>query len=340
MFLSSIITIVFIAIFVLPSICRADTTKVSDIIVPEVFNPYVINRTVELSNLVQSGIVQNTTEFDRLAQGGGRTINMPHFNDLTGDDEVLSDSAALTPAKITTGQDVAILIQRGRAWSVNDLSSVFAGSDPMKAIADLVANFWVRKMQTTLLAILKGVFSVASMTGKVHDIHNEAGDAGCFTSSTFIDATQTMGDAKEILTGIMMHSATEASLAKQDLITTVVPSDGSPAVKYYMGKQVIIDDSCPVDGTDYTTYIFGQGAIALGNANLPVDVETARDALSGENILVNRKAYIMHPRGIKFLDGSVAGLTPTNTEFEAAANWLRVYDEKKIRIVKFVHKLK
>ena len=32
-------------------------TRIADIIVPEVFNPYVIQRTAELSSLVQSGIV-------------------------------------------------------------------------------------------------------------------------------------------------------------------------------------------------------------------------------------------------------------------------------------------
>ena len=34
-------------------------TTLSDIIVPELFNPYVIQKTLEKSALVQSGIVQN-----------------------------------------------------------------------------------------------------------------------------------------------------------------------------------------------------------------------------------------------------------------------------------------
>jgi len=36
-------------------------TTLSDIIVPELFNPYVIQKTLEKSALVQSGIVQNLT---------------------------------------------------------------------------------------------------------------------------------------------------------------------------------------------------------------------------------------------------------------------------------------
>ena len=74
----------------------ADPTKtvISDVIVPEVFNPYVIERTAELSAFYQSGIIARTPELDRLASSGGKLINMPFWEDLTGDDEVLSDTKA------------------------------------------------------------------------------------------------------------------------------------------------------------------------------------------------------------------------------------------------------
>ena len=97
-------------------------TKILDVIVPEVFNPCVVQRIMELFALYNSGIIENNEELDKLALAGGKTINMPYWNDLTGDDEVLSDSAALTPAKITSGQDVAVLFMRGKAWSANDLA--------------------------------------------------------------------------------------------------------------------------------------------------------------------------------------------------------------------------
>lgn len=34
-------------------------TKIADVIVPSVFNPYVIQRTMQLSALVQSGIISD-----------------------------------------------------------------------------------------------------------------------------------------------------------------------------------------------------------------------------------------------------------------------------------------
>lgn len=52
-------------------------TKIADVIVPELFNRYVINRTMELSAFFQSGIVVNSPEFDALASEAARTHNMP-----------------------------------------------------------------------------------------------------------------------------------------------------------------------------------------------------------------------------------------------------------------------
>ena len=62
-------------------------TTLSDVIVPELFNPYVINKTMELSALFQSGIITNNPEFDRLASEAAPVHNMPFFEDLTGESE-------------------------------------------------------------------------------------------------------------------------------------------------------------------------------------------------------------------------------------------------------------
>lgn len=316
-------------------------TQISDIIVPEVFNPYVIQRTMELSALVQSGIIANSTEFDKLASSGGKLVNMPYFNDLDGDDEVLSDSTALTPAKITASQDVAALLIRGKSWAVNELAAQLAGADPMAAIATLVGGYWARMLQKTALATLKGIFAAASMSANVLDISSESGDAAKISASTFMDALQKLGDHQGDLTGVFMHSATKTALKKQNLITTIRPSD-SAEFEVFQDRRVIVDDGCPVPSTGvYTTYAFGNGALALGNGvdSAITQTETARDALAGDDLLVNRKAYILHPRGVKFTNTSVAGATPSNTELETSTNWERVYDAKAIRIVKFVHKL-
>lgn len=311
-------------------------------IVPEVWQSYVVQRTMELSELVQSGIVQHSEEFDRLASAPSRTVHMPFWNDLTGEDEVMKVEGDLVPDKIAADKDEAVILRRAKAWGTHDLAAALAGSDPAKAIADLVAAFWARRMQAALLATLDGVFAAATMSGNVHDITAQYGMDGVFTGETFIDAVQKLGDAKSQLVGIMMHSATEAHLAKQNLIQVMQPADGSPAVSTYMGKRVIVDDGCPaLTGGKYVTYIFGLGAVAYGNGAPvgQVPVETERKALASEEYLVNRKTWILHPRGVAFQSASVTGISPTNVELAKATNWKRVWQPKAIRMVRFVHLL-
>ncbi len=314
------------------------TTRIQDVVVPEVFNPYVIQRTAELSKLVRSGIVVPNPELDKLALAGGKLINMPYWDDLNGDDEVLSDDGALTPDKITAKRDVAVLLMRGKAWSVNDLARALSGDDPMKAIGDLVAEYWVRMEQKTLFKTLEGAFKGTNSNTNVHDI-SALGADNKFTGTTFIDAKTKLGDAADKLTAIAVHSAVFAELEKQNLIEYIPNSQGIVEFPSYLGKAVIVDDGCPKEGDVYTTYLFGRGAVGRGEGAAPVPTETDRDSLAGDDILINRRHFILHPRGIKFKNASVAGDSPTNAELAEAANWERVYEPKNIRIVQFKHKI-
>ncbi len=331
-------------------------TTLQDVIVPELFNPYVINRTMELSALVQSGIIVNDTEFDRLASQAAPTVNMPFFEDLTGESEQVIEGADLTDNKIESNKDVAAIIRRAKMWSATDLSAALAGSDPMQAIATLVARFWERDMQKELISILGGIFGTipageegtppadTRLASNLLDISTLSGNAAKWSGSAFIDAEQKLGDAKAQLTGIVMHSATEATLKKQNLLETVQPSN-DVGFHTYQGKRVIVDDGCPVDsGGIYTTYLFGNGAVALGNGNpvgfVPTETDRAKRKGSGIDYLINRKTMILHPRGIAFTNTNVAKTEgPSRAELGDPANWKPVYESKQIRVVAFKHKL-
>jgi hypothetical protein len=192
-------------------------TKVSDILAPEIWNGYGAQRSVELSAFWRSGIVAAVQGLE--IPTGGATINMPLFNALTGTAQRLSDSAALETKKITASKDVAVIQLLGDSWSTNDLAGALSGADPAKAIADLLAEYWAIQMQSQVVSLLKGVFSAASMSANVSDISAGGSEAvRAFNQNTFIDASQKLGDAKGRVTAIAMHSATEAYLAKQQMI--------------------------------------------------------------------------------------------------------------------------
>lgn len=309
-------------------------TRIANIIKPSVFNPYVVERTNELSALYKSGIIVPVPDLN-LAGKGGTLVNVPFWNDLSGADEVLSEISPLTPGAITAGQDIAVLHARGKAWGVNDLAKALSGDDPMGAIADLVAEYWARRMQALTIATLTGAFAASSMSGLVKDIHSESGDAAKFTGDTFVDACQLLGDAKGKLTAVIMHSAVEANLLKRGLIDYIPEADGKSSLPFFQGKRVIVDDTMPTATGQYTSYIFGAGALGYGEGGAPVPTETDRDSLQGDDILINRKHFVLHPRGVKW-KGTPSGVSPTNEELATGTNWERVYEAKSIRIVKFV----
>lgn len=333
----------------------------SDVIVPELFTPYVIKKTMEKSALFQSGIVANNSEFDKLASQASPTASMPFFEDLTGESEPVIEGKDLTADGIGSKLDVAAIIRRAKMWSATDLSAALAGKDPMEAIASLVADFWARDMQKELVAELKGIFGTITgaaetewtsdttlLASNICDISGGSGNAAKWSGSAFIDAEQCLGDAKTLLTGVCMHSAVEAALKKQNLIETVQPSS-DVAFGVYQGKRVIVDDGCPYTGSGtnmvFSTYLFGEGAIALGNGSpvgfVPTETDRDKKKGSGVDYLINRKTSILHPRGVAFTSKVVANIKegPTRAELSDPKNWNPVYESKQIRIVEFRHKI-
>ncbi len=329
-------------------------TRLSDIIEPTVFMDYVVDRTKERSALYQSELVVDDPRVTELAMGGGSIFHMPFWNDLTAtESNVGSDDPAQesTPEKIRADDERAHKHFRNQSWASMDLASAVAGDDPMKRVADLVADYWARDMQNTLIASLDGVIAdnVANDSGDmVHDVATDAvgapADAELIGPDAVITAKQTMGDAAEDLTAIAMHSVPYSRLQKLDQIdfrnTSEKGSAGGLQIPFYLGYRVIVDDGCPaVVGTNritYTSYLLGRGSVALGEgrARVPVEVDRlpATGKGEGQEVLYNRRHFILHPRGIDFTAATVTGKSPTNTELRLATNWNRVYQRKSIRV--------
>ena len=314
-------------------------TRLSDVIVPDVWNPYIIERTAELSELFQSGVVQPVEELNAFVSEGGNTINMPFWQDLTGDDEVLSATGtALTVNAIGSAQDVAVVLARGKAWGVNELAAQLSGGDPMAAIGDLVADYWARRFQAAAISILTGVFeSMAAESPAVNtlDISALSGAASDIDAVALLDAQQLLGDAKSRLTAIAMHSQVENALAKQGVIDYIQPQNVGPRIPMYQDKRVIVDDSIPVSGSTYDTYLFGPGALgyAEGTSSKVTQTEVGREHLKGEDELVTRRHFILHPRGVAWA-GTATGGGPANSVLDDAASWSRVYEAKNVRMVR------
>ena len=106
------------------------STKISNVVVPEVYNPYVIGKSIELNKFIASGIATRDPDlqFPNMNRKvkGGKTIHIPFWKSLIdatdADDEVMDDSTSPTINNIEAGESVAAILIRTKIWGANDLA--------------------------------------------------------------------------------------------------------------------------------------------------------------------------------------------------------------------------
>lgn len=336
----------------------AGTTRLSDLIVPEIFSPYTQQMTEQKSRLITSGAVARDSKLDSDLAGGGLTFNNPSFKDLDNDEEnVSTDNPAdiSTPNKIQTLSEIQVRLSRNNSWSSMDLATVLAGADPMQAISNRVSGYWVRRLQQVFLATAKGVFAdnAAAPVGTEHvqndmtlDIKGASYVAGVtsFSAEAFLDATLTMGDSMDDLGMVFVHSVVYNRMQKNNLIDFIPDADGKVNIPTFLGRQVIVDDSMPVTSGVFESWMFGSGAFRLGMGSPAVPTEVQRIAASGngsgQDTLHNRVEWALHPVGCSYIGTSPAGgpsNAATSNNLASAGSWQRAFAERKqIKIARLI----
>ncbi len=328
----------------------------SDIIIPEIFTPYVIEQTTQRDAFLASGVVQPMAELN--ATEGGDFINVPFWKaNLSGDFEVLSDSTSLTPGKITADKQVGVILHRGRAFEARDLAALAAGADPMAAIGAKIADYVANQRQKDLLSCLAGVFGTLGTTSSSAaffglTIDGESGDTPTTLSPRHVaEARSLLGDQGDKLAAVAMHSKVYYDLVERRAIdyvgtgdargTSTTQSGGSIAAAFgdvqvptFMGLRVIVSDDVQTEGTggstEYATYFFTQGAVASGE-QLGMQTETDRDILAKSDAMSIDLHYVYHPVGAKW---GVTTTNPTRAQLATVGNWSKVYETKNLGIVR------
>lgn len=332
------------------------TTRIQDLIIPEVFEPYLADEITRKTNLIQSGTVTRDSKLDSLLNGGGSSFNIPFYDNLSDTlESIATDNPAdiIVPNKNTASNLVVHRCVRTSAWEVADLDEMLSGDDPMGFIASRVADYRLGRLQEQFLSVVKGIFANnATATDTYHtqndqrlDISGASYSAGVtdFSVDALIDAISLMGDAQDGLGMIMVHPRVFANMQKQDIIDTRIPSGASAPVRYYNGYQIILNNNMPVDqnGKIFSTYIFGQNQFKLGFGAVkkPLDVKEHPEQGNGYGVttMYNRWCNAFAPKGYSFVvtPQSVGG--PSNTEFETAGSWQRVCgDVRSVKMVELV----
>lgn len=330
------------------------TTTLQDAVIPEVYASYMSLVGTEATRFFDSGIVVQNPMLDARASGPSQITNLPFWNDLDANSEpdIITDNPSdkSIADKITAGKQVGHTAYLHKSWSSMDLVSALAGDDPASRILAMTNLYWARQFQRRLIASSLGVYrdNVASDGG---DMVLDVSTSGSVTDSNRISkysanqAELTLGDALGSITAMSVHSAVFKRLRDLDMIDYVQPSAESGLVAatpqgtpMYQGKMLVVDDGMPtfLNGSNvcYMSILFGNGAFGYGVGAPKVPVEVARDQTAGngggEDILHERRHWLLHPFGYRFDASSVASQSATTAELGLAANWTRVVDRKLI----------
>lgn len=329
-------------------------TRLTDAFVYPVYMSYTSLDNPEKTAFFQSGIVASNELLNATARGPGKTVEVPFWNDLdpTIEPDYTNDDPAdlAVPDKITSANMVARKAFMHKAWSDMDLVAELTGSDPMAHIRNRFGTWWMRQWQRRLIATCVGVVAdnVANDASDMGLDISATGD-GIFNREAFTLASFTLGDNTGGLRAIGVHSKIMARMSLNDEIIYLPDSQGNLIIPTYMGARVIMDDNLPVlsgSGTDsvYLSILFGGNAFGFGGIEgssigfgegipqLPAytdRIELAGNG-GGQEIIGERKTWMLHPFGFSWVEGSLTEFSPTLADLRLAAHWNRVVSRKQV----------
>lgn len=321
-------------------------TRLTNVIVPEVFTAYSMAPSIYKSRFYKSGAMSENGGISSLLGGGGDIYSLPFWNDTVGTSgDIPSETVDSTVNNLTTAKQTFRKQLREKAWGANDVSSVFAGSDGVQAAAERVSDYWAQAFDKIGIATMQGVIA--------DNIANDSSDLANVTAAIFSDdgvidtqallgenGTLTGGDLNGNFTAIVVHPSVYALMRKQDVIDFVPISGQARPLEFYMNMQVIVDRNAPVNSTLYDTYILKAGALQIGMTDqgyLPTEIERVANKGFGIDELWTRRVAAVHPMGFAWSDTSVAGVSPTDAELQTAGNWNRVYPAESCGFVMYRH---
>ncbi len=327
------------------------TVQLADVFTPEIWphsGQWMVEETKRKSAIIGSGLAVDDGYFAEKLAGGGRTFNVPFYNDLDNtESNIATDDPAdeATPQKITSGQDVAVRQERTQGWSSALLAADLSGSDPKKAIESRISNYWAIQYDMNAISLLAGIVddNIANDGGDfVNDISIEDGNNAAATNLADVfslnDTRQTMGDAASPGNIIICHSVIRTQLANKNVFDLQAQSDSKVWIDSHTGDTVIVSDEVTkvpggTSGFKYRTIMAPRGLLKHADVRPMKDFAVHHNQRQGRGRGVDeiwtRRQFCFHVPGIKWTDAAVAEGFPTNAELANPANHDRVYQERK-----------
>ena len=295
-------------------------TVFSDVVEPTVFGPYTQERSIWVSRLYRSGVIERNAEMDAFLAGGGRIGTDPFWKakrnvvetTLTDSNAAAQNNAGNVNINASDTSSDEILsnnmsaddqsywrLNRNLSFGSRDMAAQLAGSDPQTAAANEVANVWAQYYNQNVIAMLQGITHENSDNDSgdlTVDIAGLAEGSREFSADLLIDAQTMFGDfmfEEEVLGALFVTPQQAARLSKNDLISFIEPSTQT-LVRTYRGYVVIIDSTLPQgtnvvrkDGTAgvsgmHSAFLLRRGTVQMGVGTPKVPAEIERNAAIGK----------------------------------------------------------
>ena len=226
----------------------------------EVFGVYV-DQTENLNRneLLKSGAIVEKPQYASLLpdQTGGNYLTIPIKARIGGTANNYDGNTNITAESRETYTQSRIVVGRANGWTEKDFSSDITGEDFLPA-AQEIAEYWDDVDQNTILAILKGIFSMTGtgnvdfVTKHTYDVSDNATEYG-FKETTLNNAIQkALGDNKAKFSLAIMHSKVATDLENLKLLAYMKYTDAQGIERDLTlgtlnGRTVLVDDNMPTE---------------------------------------------------------------------------------------------
>lgn len=226
----------------------------------EVFGAYV-DQTENLNRneLLKSGAIVEKPQYASLLpdQTGGNYLTIPIKARIGGTANNYDGNTNITAESRETYTQSRIVVGRANGWTEKDFSTDITGEDFLPA-AQEIAEYWDDVDQKTILAILKGIFSMTGagnvdfVTKHTYDVSDNATEYG-FKETTLNNAIQkALGDNKAKFSLAIMHSKIATDLENLKLLAYMKYTDAQGIERDLTlgtlnGRTVLVDDNMPTE---------------------------------------------------------------------------------------------
>lgn len=298
--------------------------------------------------LLECGAMVEDATVRSMIANGSNLYTIPFYDVLGGNEENYDGKTDITETETTAKHQTGVVYGRAHAWKDRDFIYDFnSGANPMASIVAQTTKYWAKKKQARLVGILDGIFSITDDESGAWDawqLHTldiktsttTASDANMVDAASAADAMQkALGDNAGVFSMAVMHSKVASNLAKLNLLqyrkwTDPMGIERTINLADWNGLTVIIDDGVPAatnssasSERDYTTYLFGTGALITAPAPVKNPVEVGREPKKqgGYDFLINRLRETIHPNGFNFVADVSTNVSPTDATLKDKASW-------------------